>query len=224
MSVTVSVAAARRTGRGKNQNNRLRAANRLPAVLYGSAKESLSISVDPADIIKIFRSKYTFNTIIELDIQGEVKEPSMMVDWQLDPVRDNIVHVDFKRIDLAKPVVVKVPVEFNGVPFGVKNQGGTFDIINRHLVVECLPEAIPDALTVEVATMRLGDTIRAGELTLPDGLRLLSPPVLVLALVAGTRASALAGEEAGAAPAAAGAPAAKAAAPAAKAPAAKAKK
>ena len=218
MSVTVSVAAARREGRGKNQNNRLRAANRLPAVLYGSAKESLSISVDPSDIAKIFRSKYTYNTIIELDIQGEAKEPSMMVDWQLDPVRDNIIHVDFKRIDLAKPVVVKVPVEFSGVPFGVKNQGGTFDIINRHLVVECLPEAIPEALVVEVAAMRLGETVRAGELPLPDGMRLLSPPVLVLALVAGTRASTLAAEEAAsAAPAAAGAPAAKA-------PAAKAKK
>lgn len=224
MSVTVPVAAARRTGRGKNQNNRLRAAKRLPAVLYGSMKEPLAISVDPGDITKIFRSKYTYNTIIELDIQGEVKEPSMMVDWQLDPIRDNIIHVDFKRIDLAKPMVVKVPVEFNGVPVGVKNQGGTLDIINRHVVVECLPEAIPEGLPAEIATMKLGDTIRAGELPLPDGMRLLSPSVLVLALVAGTRASTLASEEAAATPAAAAAPAAKAAAPAAKAPAAKAKK
>lgn len=224
MSVTVPVAAARRTGRGKNQNNRLRAAKRLPAVLYGSMKEPLAISVDPGDITKIFRSKYTYNTIIELDIQGEVKEPSMMVDWQLDPIRDNIIHVDFKRIDLAKPMVVKVPVEFNGVPIGVKNQGGTLDIINRHVVVECLPEAIPEGLPAEIATMKLGDTIRAGELPLPDGMRLLSPSVLVLALVAGTRASTLASEETAATPAAAAAPAAKAAAPAAKAPAAKAKK
>lgn len=225
MSVTVPVAAARRTGRGKNQNNRLRAAKRLPAVLYGSMKEPLAISIDPGDITKIFRSKYTYNTIIELDIQGEVKEPSMMVDWQLDPIRDNIIHVDFKRIDLAKPMTVKVPVEFNGVPVGVKNQGGTLDIINRHVVVECLPEAIPEGLPAEIATMKLGDTIRAGELPLPDGMRLLSPSVLVLALVAGTRASTLASEEAAATPAAAAAaPAAKAAAPAAKAPAAKAKK
>ncbi|MCC7342248.1 MAG: 50S ribosomal protein L25 [Bryobacterales bacterium] len=223
MSVTVPVAADRRAGRGKNQNNRLRAAKRLPAVLYGSMKEPIAISVDPSDITKIFRSKYTYNTIIELDIEGEAKEPSMMVDWQLDPVRDNIIHVDFKRIDLAKPVTVKVPVEFNGVPFGVKNQGGTLDVINRHVVLECLPEAIPDAVPAEIASMKLGDTIRAGELPLPEGMRLLSPPVLVLALVAGTRASTLAAEETAAAPAA-GAPAAKAAAPAAKAPAAKPKK
>lgn len=224
MSVTVPVAAARRTGRGKNQNNRLRAAKRLPAVLYGSKKEPLSISIDPKDIVKIFRSKYTYNTIIELDIEGEVKEPSMMVDWQLDPIRDNIIHVDFKRIDLDKPVVVKVPVEFIGVPVGVKNQGGTLDIINRHVALECLPEAIPESLPAQITEMKLGDTLRVGDLPLPEGMRLLSPSVLVLALIAGTRASTLAAETTEAASPAAGTPAAKAAAPAAKAPAAKAKK
>ncbi|MDZ7637286.1 MAG: 50S ribosomal protein L25 [Bryobacterales bacterium] len=218
MSVTVPVAAARRAGRGKNENNRLRAAKRLPAVLYGSKKEPLAISVNPKDIEKIFRSKYTYNTIIELDIEGEIKEPSMMVDWQLDPIRDNIIHVDFKRIDLDKPVAVKLPVNFVGVPFGVKNQGGTLDVVNRHVAVECLPEGIPEALPAEIADMKLGGAIRAGELPLPAGMRLLSPSMLVLAHIAGTRASALAGETAetpaAAAPAAAKAPAAKAAAPA----------
>jgi large subunit ribosomal protein L25 len=224
VSVTVPVAAARRTGRGKNQNNRLRAAKRLPAILYGSKKEPLSISIDPKDIVKIFRSKYTYNTIIELDIEGEVKEPSMMVDWQLDPIRDNIIHVDFKRIDLDKPVVVKVPVEFIGVPVGVKNQGGTLDIINRHVALECLPEAIPESLPTQITEMKLGDTLRVGDLPLSEGMRLLSPSVLVLALIAGTRASTLASETTEEAAPAAAAPAAKAAAPAAKAPAAKAKK
>ena len=224
MSVTVPVAAARRTGRGKNQNNRLRAAKRLPAILYGSKKEPLSISIDPKDIVKIFRSKYTYNTIIELDIEGEVKEPSMMVDWQLDPIRDNIIHVDFKRIDLDKPVVVKVPVEFIGVPIGVKNQGGTLDIINRHVALECLPEAIPESLPAQITEMKLGDTLRVGDLPLPEGMRLLSPSVLVLALIAGTRASTLATETTETAAPAVAAPAAKAAAPAAKAPAAKSKK
>lgn len=221
MSITVPVAATRRTGRGKNQNNRLRAAKRLPAVLYGSKREPLAISIDPKEIARIFRSKYTYNTIIELDIQGEVKEPSMMVDWQLDPVLDNIIHVDFKRIDLDKPVAVKVPVEFIGVPVGVKNQGGTLDVINRHVALECLPEAIPESLPAQITEMKLGDTLRVSDLPLPEGMRLLSPSVLVLALIAGTRASTLATEttEATAPAAAAPAPAA-----AAKAPAAKAKK
>jgi large subunit ribosomal protein L25 len=143
----------------------------------------------------------------------------MIVDWQLDPVRDNIIHVDFKRIDLAKPVSVKLPVNFIGVPFGVKNQGGTLDVVNRHVAVECLPNDIPDSLPAEIADMRLGGAIRAGELPLPAGMKLLSPPVLVLAHIAATRASALAGEKEETAVAATAAPAAKA--PAAKAPAKK---
>lgn len=216
MSVTLSVPAARRAGRGKNENNRLRAAKRLPAVLYGSKKDPLPISVDPKDVEKVFRSKFGYNTIIELDIEGEVKEPSMIVDWQLDPVKDNIIHVDFKRIDLSKPVAVKLPVSFVGVPFGVKNQGGTLDVVNRQLAVECLPTAIPESLPAEISDLRLGGAIRAGDLPLPEGMRLLSPPMLVLAHVAGTRASALAGEKE---EAAAAAPAGKA--PAAKAPAKK---
>lgn len=217
MSATVTLAAQRRSGRGKNVNNRLRAAKRLPAVLYGSHKESLAISVDPAEIVKVFRSAYTYNTIIELDIEGEAKEPSMIVDWQLDPVRDNITHVDFKRIDLGKPVAVKIPVQFNGVPVGVKNQGGTFDVINRSVALECLPGDIPEAISIDVSAMKLGESIRVGELPLPEGMRLLSPAVLVMALIAGTRASTLATETAEAsAPAVAAAPAAKAAAPAAK--------
>lgn len=219
MSVTVPVAASRRAGRGKNENNRLRAAGKLPAVLYGSGKDPLPIAINPKDVEKIFRSKYGYNAIIEIDVDGVEKEPSMIVDWQLDPVRDNIIHVDFKRIDLAKPVSVKLPVNFIGVPFGVKNQGGTLDVVNRHVAVECLPSDIPDSLPAEIADMRLGGAIRAGELPLPAGMKLLSPPVLVLAHIAATRASALAGEKEETAVAATAAPAAKA--PAAKAPAKK---
>lgn len=195
MSVTVSVAAARRLGRGKNENNRVRAAGKLPAILYGSQKDPLAISVNPRDIEKIFRSKYGYNTIIELDVEGVEKEPSMIVDWQLDPVRDNIIHVDFKRIDPSRKVSVKLPVNFKGVPFGVKNQGGTLDTVIRAVAVECLPGDIPEALVADISGLTLGSSFRAGELALPEGMRLLTRASQVLAQIAGTRASALAEKE-----------------------------
>ncbi len=195
MSVTVSVAAARRTGRGKNENNRVRAAGKLPAILYGSNKDPLAIAVSPREIQRIFRSKYGYNTIIELDVEGVEKEPSMIVDWQLDPVRDTIIHVDFKRIDPSKKVSVKLPISFKGVPFGVKNQGGTLDTVVRSVAVECLPGDIPEALEAEITHLKLGTSMRAGELTLPEGMRLLTRPSQVLAQIAGTRASALAEKE-----------------------------
>lgn len=195
MSVTVPVAAARRLGRGKNENNRVRAAGKLPAILFGSNKDPLAISVNPRDIEKIFRSKYGYNTIIELDVDGVEKEPSMIVDWQLDPIRDTIIHVDFKRIDPSKKVNVKLPVHYKGVPFGVKNQGGTLDTVVRSVAVECLPGDIPEALEADITHLQLATSMRAGELKLPEGMRLLTRTTQVLAQIAGTRASALAEKE-----------------------------
>lgn len=195
MSVTVPVAASRRTGRGKNENNRVRMSGMLPAILYGSNKAPLAIAVNPRDIEKIFRSKYGYNTIIELDVEGVEKEPSMIVDWQLDPVRDNITHVDFKRIDPSKKVSVKLPISFKGVPFGVKNQGGTLDTVVRSVAVECLPGDIPESLEADISALTLGTATRAGDLVLPEGMRLLTRASQVLAQIAGTRASALAEKE-----------------------------
>lgn len=197
MSVTVTVAAARRTGRGKNENNRVRAAGKLPAILYGSQKDPLAISVDPRDIAKVFRSKFGYNTIIELDVDGVEKEPSMIVDWQLHPVKDTIVHVDFKRIDMSKRVSVKLPVNLTGVPFGIKNQGGTLDTVVRAVAVECLPGDIPEAIDADISALKLAESLRAGDLKLPEGMVLLTRASQVVAQIAGTRASALAEKEQG---------------------------
>jgi large subunit ribosomal protein L25 len=195
VSVTITVPAVLRTGRGKNENNRVRQSGKLPGVVYGSKKDPVAVTVNPKDIEKIFRSKYGYNTIVELDIDGSLREPSMIVDWQLDPVRDNIVHVDFKRIDMSKPVSVKVPVNFKGVPFGVKNQGGTIDTVSRSVAIECLPGDIPEAIDADVTGLRLGQSLRAGDLQLAEGMRLLTRSTQVLLLIAGTRASALAAEK-----------------------------
>jgi large subunit ribosomal protein L25 len=195
VSVTVTVPATRRTGRGKNENNRVRAAGKLPAVLYGSNKDPLAISINPRDIEKVFRSKFGYNTIIELDVDGVEKEPSMIVDWQLHPVRDTILHVDFKRIDMTKRVAVNLPVNLTGVPFGIKNQGGTLDTVVRAVAVECLPGEIPEAIDANISGLKLGDALRAGELKLPEGMVLLTRATQVVAQIAGTRASALAEKE-----------------------------
>ena len=195
MSVTVALAASRRTGRGKNENNRVRAAGQLPAVLYGSNKDPLAVSIDPRELEKVFRSKYGYNSIIELDLDGVEKEPSMIVDWQLDPIRDNIIHVDFKRVDMSKPVSVKLQLNFKGVPFGVKNQGGTIDTVVRKIAVECLPGDIPESIDADISGLQLLQSLRAGDLQLPEGMRLLTRPSQVLVLIAGTRASALAAEK-----------------------------
>ena len=93
----------------------------------------------------------------------------MIVDWQCDPVKDTLLHVDLKRIDLAKRIAVKVPVLTMGDPKGVKLQGGLHEIITREIEIECLPDDIPEVLHLErCANLTIGQSIRAGEIPLRD--------------------------------------------------------
>jgi large subunit ribosomal protein L25 len=186
MRKDITVAADVREGRGKNEARRLRAAGRAPAVVYGAAKETLALSVNPKEIVRILHSSTGHNTIFDLDIKngekGE-KTPVMIVDWQFDPVRDNLLHVDLKRIDLTKRLRVSIPVHTHGDPKGVKQQGGLLEIVTREIEVECLPDEIPEHLTIEVADLMIGQNRRASAVPLAGSMTLLSPSDTVIAHV-----------------------------------------
>jgi len=207
MRKDITVAAEVRESRGKNEARRLRAAGQAPAVVYGSAKETLALSVNPKEIVRILHSSTGHNTIFDLDIKdgekGE-KTPVMIVDWQFDPVKDNLLHVDLKRIDLAKRLRVSIPVHTHGDPKGVKQQGGLLEIVTREVEVECLPDEIPEHLTIEVSELMIGHNKRASDVPLAGSMTLLSPPDTVIAHVIELRHH----EEAPAAAAAEAAPAA----------------
>ena len=102
--------------------------------------------------------------------------PVMIVDWQNDPVKDTLLHVDLKRIDLTKRLVVKVPVLTLGEPEGVKLQGGLHEMITREIEVECLPDEIPEDFTMDVSKLMIGQSIRASDMPLPARVKLVSPP------------------------------------------------
>jgi len=176
---------------------------RIPAVVYGAGKESVAVSVSPKDIERILHSSSGVNTIFNLDIQGVETTPVMVVDWQHDPVKSNLLHVDLKRIDLARRLHVKVPVHTTGEPRGVKEQGGLYEIISREIEIECLPDEIPEHFTVDVTGLRIGQSLRAGDIPLSGSMRLVSPADLVISHVVATRGSAA---EAEAAPAEAAEP------------------
>jgi len=146
MANDITVAAEPRTLRGKNEARRLRATGSTPAVVYGVGQETFAVSVNPKEVSKILRSKTGHNTIFTLAVKGGENTPVMIVDWQKDPVKDNLLHVDLKRIDLTVRLVVKVPVHTVGEPEGVKIQGGLHEIVTREIEVECLPNEIPDDL------------------------------------------------------------------------------
>jgi large subunit ribosomal protein L25 len=208
MANDITVAAEPRTLRGKNEARRLRATGSTPAVVYGVGKETFAVSVNPKEVSKILRSKTGHNTIFTLAVNGGENTPVMIVDWQKDPVKDNLLHVDLKRIDLTVRLVVKVPVHTVGEPEGVKIQGGLHEIVTREIEVECLPNEIPDDLTVDVSALSIGQSIRAGDVVLPGSVKLVSPADAVISHIVTMRAEEVVAPVAGAevAPAAAAEP------------------
>jgi large subunit ribosomal protein L25 len=187
----VTVTAEVRSSRGKNEARRTRKAGLIPAVVYGAYQDPISVSVSPREINKIVRSSTGLNTIFNLAIQGGEATPVMVVDHQLDPIKGFLLHADLKRIDLTKRIKVSVPVHTAGEPKGVKVQGGLLEIVTRSVEVECLPDEIPEAFTVDVIELMIGQSKRAADIALDGSVRLISPADQVIAHVVNMR-----GEEA----------------------------
>jgi large subunit ribosomal protein L25 len=110
------------------------------------------------------------------------------VDYQNDPVRDTLLHLDLKRIDLSKRIVVKVPVVVHGEPKGVKLQGGLLEVIKREIEIECLPDEIPEHFDIDVVELMIGQNVRAGTIPLAENAKLISPPDQVIAHVIALKA------------------------------------
>ena len=205
MKKDITITAETRDSRGKNEARRLRVRGLAPAVVYGANQSSVAVSVSPKEVRKILHSSTGHNTIFNLSVQGGENTPVMIVDWQSDPVKDTLLHVDLKRIDLTKKIHVKVPVHTTGEPKGVKLQGGLLEVITREVEVDCLPADIPEMFVVNVSELMIGQNLRAGEIALDGSVKLVSPADQVIAHCVALRAEEVAapaeGEATAAAPA-----------------------
>lgn len=188
MRKDITVAAEVRASRGKNEARRLRVRGFIPAVVYGAYKDSVSIGVSPREITQILNSKTGHNTIFNLAIQGAENTPVMVVDSQRDPVKGNLLHADFKRIDLEKRIRVAIPVITEGEAAGIKLQGGLLEIITREIEIECLPDEIPEHFVADVSGLMIGQSVRAGSIPMSGSMRLISPAEAVIAHVVALRA------------------------------------
>jgi large subunit ribosomal protein L25 len=184
----ITIVAEVRTSRGKNEARRTRVAGSIPAVVYGAFQDAVSISVSPKELNKIIRSSTGFNTIFTLAITGGETTPVMVVDQQLDPIRNSLLHADFKRIDLTKRIRVTVPVTTEGEPAGVKVQGGLLEIISRAVEIECLPDEIPESFVINVSELMIGQSKRGSDVGLSGSMKLVSDPHTVIAHIVSLRA------------------------------------
>jgi large subunit ribosomal protein L25 len=160
------VQATPREGKfNKNAARRVRVRGRIPAVVYGAAQPPQAIELDPKQITRILHSEAGHNTIFDLEIAGaEAKNKAMIVDWQYEPIKGNLIHIDLKRIAMDKPIRVEVPIALVGTPAGVKVQGGILDQVLREVEVECLPGDIPSHIDVDVSALVFGTVLRVEDL------------------------------------------------------------
>jgi large subunit ribosomal protein L25 len=193
------VAAQARASRGKNEARRTRVAGLIPAVVYGAFKDPQAVSVNPKDILKIIRGKSGHNAIFDVEISGVERTPVIVADEQYDPVKDTLIHIDLKRIDLTRKLRVSIPVHTTGEPKGVKQQGGVLDVVTRSVEIECVPDDIPNQFDVDVTELMIGSNIRVSELPALRGVRVLTAPEAVIAHVVGIKEEAVAAPAEGAA-------------------------
>ncbi len=159
-----TVVATPRTGKfTKNVARRVRVSGKIPAVVYGAQQPSVAITVDPKQIQRILHSDSGHNTIFDLDLSG-AKTKVMIVDWQYEPIRGSLMHIDMKRIAMDKAIRVQVPIQLQGVPVGVKTQGGILDQILREVAIECLPADIPGHIDVDISELSFGQVLRVSDL------------------------------------------------------------
>ena len=158
----------------KNEARRVRREGKIPAVVYGAGKDSLPITVDPRQVLRILHSDTGHNTIFDLTMNGGDRTKAMIVDWQYEPIKGTLLHIDLKRIAMDKALKVSVPIFLVGEAEGVKTQGGILEQILREVEVECLPADIPSHIDADVSQLVFGTVLRVSDLPHGEKLKFLT--------------------------------------------------
>jgi len=183
----ITVEATSRTDRGKNNARRLRSSGQVPAVVYGGKGDAQAVAVNTKQVTTILRSETGHNTIFTLKLPGSELQ-AMVKDWQVDPLKGGLLHVDLVRIAMDVRMRVKVPVHTFGEPQGVKLQGGIFETVTREVEIECLPTDIPTEFRMDVSSLMIGDQLRAGDVQHDsEKIKILTDPQRVLVHVVALR-------------------------------------
>ena len=165
-----------RAAGNKNEARRVRRSGKIPGVLYGAGKQALSVSLDPRQISRILHSKSGYNTIFDLALESGEHTKAMIVDWQYEPIKGHLLHVDLKRIAMDQKLRVNVPIVLKGEAAGVKQQGGILEHVAREVEIECLPTDIPAFIEADVSELVFGKVLRVADLPRSDKLKFLSDP------------------------------------------------
>jgi large subunit ribosomal protein L25 len=166
-SMAKTIAAKARSGVGKGAARALRREGWIPAVIYGEKKDPLPISISYNEAMKSIQAGGFLSHVIDVDVEGETHSV-IPRDFQLDPVKDKALHVDFLRVGPNTKLHVQVPVHFQNheASPGIK-KGGVLNIVHHSLDVVCPASAIPEAITVDLTGREVGDSVHLSSIALP---------------------------------------------------------
>lgn len=168
---------------GKNKVKSLRGKGFIPAVIYAEDKKSQAIKVSHRQLWQLIHQHRLESMVINLKIQDDKKQKGrscLIKEIQYDPVKGDIIHVDFNEISLTKVIKVNVPVVAKGEPIGVKQEGGSLEHILWEIEIECLPTDIPKGIEVDVSQLKIGDAIHIKDITFPPNIKVLNAPEAIV--------------------------------------------
>jgi large subunit ribosomal protein L25 len=164
-----------RTPGTKNDARRVRRSGKIPGVVYGAGKSVQPVSLDPRQVSRILHSATGHNTIFDLALDGE-RAKAMIVEWQYEPIKGALLHIDLKRIAMDEKLTVNVPILLKGEAAGVKQQGGILEQVLREVEIECLPSDIPKSIEADVTELVFGKVLRVADLPHHPKLKFLTDP------------------------------------------------
>jgi len=165
--------AQKREAGNKNAARRVRVGGKIPAIVYGAGKDTTSVAVDPRQVLRILKSESGHNTIFDLALDSD-RVKAMIVDWQFEPIKGHLLHVDLQRIAMDQKLTVTVPVVLKGEAEGVKQQGGILEQLLREVEIECLPADIPKSIEADVSHLVFGVEVRVKDLAHSDKVKFLT--------------------------------------------------
>ena len=161
----LTLQAEKRETRGKNEARRLRAAGKIPAVVYGAEKgKAVEIAVDPKILSRLLHSEAGANTLISMQGLDGGESRVLVKEYQLDPVTHKMLHADFYQVAMDKTLTLTVQIVLKGEAKGIKLQGGIVDFVTREIEIEVLPGDIPENIEVDVTELMLNQGIRVRDL------------------------------------------------------------
>ena len=187
----ISIQAEKREGRGKGAARSLRRAGKVPATLY-RAGQAQSIQLSRKELSKLINSVAGEQVMVDLQFADGDKKLALLKDFQVDPIRSELLHTDFFEVSLTETVKITVHVATHGEPIGVKRDAGLLQHPTREILIECLPDKIPGRIDIDISKLEIGQSIHVSDLKLEEGIKILSDPHEVIVNVVAAVAEAVA--------------------------------